>query len=126
MGMHAKSQGVVGAEVVVRHVRPVGVASRRYVMTSMTAHGYMNNLEEAVQVAARELFDSDAEERVTYERQSTATNSNVSRKPLARKYTRAALPSDYRCWMTGGLSLGTAFRLLGHQCSPHIVNGCRP
>ena len=95
-------------------------------MTPMTAHGYMSNLGEAVLVAARELFDSDAEEKTTYERQSTATNSNVSRIRLSRKYTRVASQSDYRCWMTSGSSLGTASRLLGHQCSPHSANGCRP
>ena len=35
-------------------------------MTSMTTHGYRSNLEKAVQVVAREFFDSDTE-KTTHE-----------------------------------------------------------
>ena len=66
MGKYAK-QGVVGTEVVVRLLRPVRVACRRFVMTSMMAHEYRSNLEKAVQVVARESFDSDTEEKTTQE-----------------------------------------------------------
>jgi hypothetical protein len=50
-----------GGAVVVRPVRLVSVAYTRFVMTSMTAHGYRSNPEKA---AIRDFFDSDAEDKV--------------------------------------------------------------
>ena len=64
MGKYTKRLGL-GAEGVVVAVRPVKlvcVSSRKYVIrvrTSKTAHGYRSTLENAVQVAVHELFDSN-------------------------------------------------------------------
>jgi len=105
---------VVGA-VVVRPVRLVSVACRRFVTRSTKAHGYRSNLVNAVRVVDREFFDSDVEEKTMYARQATATNSNLQHISLVS-------PSDYRCWMTSGLSPGRVSHSPGHQCSLHSVN----
>ena len=84
-------------------------------MTSMTGYGNTSNLEKAEQAAVHATFVSDAE-KAMYARQGTATYSNVSHIPHVWIYMRVASPSDYRCQMKSGLSLGADPRLLGHQC----------
>lgn len=51
-----------------RPVRLACVAYGRFWRTSITAHGYRCTIEKAAQVAAREFFDLDAEEKTTRER----------------------------------------------------------
>ena len=123
MGKYAKRQVVVGAVVAVRPARFVSVARRKFVMTQMMALGYKSNLENAVQEAVREFFDSDAEGKIMFARQATAKKSNVTHIPLV---PRVASPTGYRCSMTSDLSLGMVSHSLGHQCSLHSVNGCHP
>ena len=114
---------MVEAVVAVRPVRLVSVACRRFVMTPITALGYKSNLENAVQEAVREFFDSDVEGKIMYARQATAKKSNVAHIPLV---PRVASPTGYRCSMTSDLSLGMVSHSLGHQCSLHSVNGYHP
>jgi hypothetical protein len=103
-------QGVGGLVAVVRPVTPVCVARKRFVMSSRTVHGYKSNLEKVVQVEVREflIFASDAEAKTSYEKQATTTSSNVSCIPLVQAHV--APPSNDRCWMTSGSSLGTGSR----------------
>lgn len=84
-----------GAMVVLHHARLASVACRRFMISSITAHGNISNVKKAM-----------------YARQGTQTNSNVSHIPHARMYMHVASPSDYQCRMTSALSLGTDPRLL--------------